>query len=312
MSEPRIAALKVDAIVIAFAPNAQQLNRLLAALTLECSRIYIMDNGGGREALIGAAHSGVVNIVDMKGNQGIGAALNRGFDLAAQAGSDFVTTFDQDSEPYPGQIAALIDGFARLRAAGINVAAVGPRTVDIRAARGFAHSFMRRRMGWPIEVNCENGKAHIEVDFLITSGSVISMTAFRAVGPYDPALFVDYTDIDWCLRSVARGYRLFGICSVTMPHELSSGPAATVMGMLVLSYRPVRRYYYARNVMRLCGRSYVPAGWKARLAAGLIARLVLLPVALGFSQGWTLHWLMLARGISHGIRNMGGPYPDAH
>jgi rhamnosyltransferase len=310
MNEPGTAALKVDAIVVAFAPDAQQFNRLLAVLALECHRIYVMDNGGGREAVIMTPQTATVSIVDMAGNQGIGAALNRGFEMAAEAGSDFVTTFDQDSEPSPGQVAALIDAFERLRAAGVNVAAVGPRTVDIREAKGFDHSFVRRRMGWPVAVNRGNGTAHIEVDFLITSGSVISMAAFHGVGPYDPALFVDYTDVDWCLRALARGYRLFGICSVTMPHELSSGPAATALGMRVLSYRPVRRYYYARNVLRLCGRSYVPQGWKARLVAGLVGRLFLLPVAVRFSRGWTLHWRMLVRGISDGIRNRGGAYPD--
>jgi rhamnosyltransferase len=311
MNEPGTAALKVDAIVVAFAPDGQQINRLLAALATECHRVYVMDNGGGRAAVIMTPQTATVSIVDMGGNQGIGAALNCGFDMAAKAGSDFVTTFDQDSQPCPGQIRALVDAFEQLRRSGANVAAVGPRTVDAREAKGFEHTFVRRRMGWPVAVDCDKRRMHVEVDCLITSGALISMAAFRDVGPYDPGLFVDYTDIEWCLRALARGYRLFGICSVTMSHELSSGPAATVLGMRVLSYRPVRRYYYARNVLRLCTRSYVPRGWKARLVSGLIGRLFLLPVAVRFSRGWTLHWRMLARGISDGIRDRGGAYPDS-
>ena len=312
MSEPGTAALKVDAIVVAFAPDEQQINKLLAVLALECHRIYVMDNGGGRRAVIMTPQLAAVSVVDMGGNQGIGAALNRGFQMAAAAGSEFVATFDQDSQPRRGQIGVLIEAFERLRAAGAKPAAVGPRTTDVREAKGVDHFFVRRRAGWPVAVDCGNGAPHVEVDFLITSGSVISMAAFHDVGPYDPSLFVDYTDIDWCLRALSRGYRLFGICSVTMPHELSSGPAAMALGIRVLNYRPVRRYYYARNALRLCGRRYVPAGWKARLAAGLIARLLLLPVALRFSRGWTLHWRMLTRGISDGIRKGGGAYPDSH
>jgi len=319
MSEPGTAAVapwssraifKVDAIVVAFSPDAQQINRLLDVLALECHRIYVMDNGGAREAVIITPQTAAVSIVDMGSNQGIGAALNRGFQMAVEAGSDFVTTFDQDSQPCRGQIGALVEAFEQLRRAGARIAAVGPRTVDMREAIGIDHLFVRRRMGWPVAVDCRNGTAHIEVDFLITSGALISMAAFHDIGQYDPALFIDYTDIDWCLRAVARGYRLFGICSVTMPHELSSGPAATALGMRVLNYRPVRRYYYARNVLRLCARAYVPPGWKARLMAGLIGRLLLLPVALRFSQDWTLHWRMLARGVSDGIRNRGGAYSD--
>lgn len=310
MSGPGTLAVSVDAIVVAYAPDSRQINRLLAVLAVECHHVYVMDNGGGREAVITTPETAAVSIVDMGGNQGIGAALNRGFEMAAAAGSNFVATFDQDSEPSAGTVASLVQAFERQRSSGAKVAAVGPRTLDPRQPKGFEHAFVRRRTGWPLPVYCRNCTAHIEVDFLITSGSVVSMAAFHEVGPYDPALFVDYTDVDWCLRALARGYRLFGICPVTMPHELSSGPAASLLGMRVLNYSPIRRYYYARNALRLCRRPYVPPGWKARLFAGVIGRIVLLPIALRFARGWTSHWRMLAQGVRDGIRNQGGAYSE--
>jgi rhamnosyltransferase len=300
---------RIAAIIVTFGPDELQINRLLRAVSLECEAVYVMDNGGGRDTIkVSPEIDATMQIVDMRGNRGIGEALNHGFRLAAAAGFDYVTTFDQDSEPTVGQITALIKAIEELGSMGRKVAAVGPCIVDLRAATRFEHPFMRRTIGWPKATYCTVGSKYIETDFLITSGSVISMAAYRGVGHYDPDLFVDYTDIEWCFRALTRGYRLFGICSVTMPHELSSGLAGTAFGVTILGYSPIRRYYYARNAVLLCGRSHVAIGWKARLLLGLIGRLLLLPVAVKFSAGWTKSWIMLTRGFIDGIRGISGPY----
>jgi rhamnosyltransferase len=301
---------RIAAIVVTFGPDELQINRLVRVLALECAAVYVMDNGGGGDTIkVSPEIDAAIQIVDMGGNRGIGEALNHGFRLAAAAGFDYVTTFDQDSEPAVGQITALIRATEELESTGRNVAAVGPCIVDLRAARRFEHPFMRRTIGWPTATRCAAGSKYIETDFLITSGAVISVAAYLGVGQYDPDLFVDYTDMEWCFRAVTRGYRLFGICSVTMSHELSSGLSATALGLTVLGYSPIRRYYYARNAVLLCGRSHVAIGWKARLLMGLIGRLLLLPVAVKFSAGWTNDWLMLTRGVVDGIRGISGPYP---
>lgn len=303
------AAGRIAAIVVAFGPDELQINRLIRVLALECEAVYVMDNGGGSDAVkVSPDNYVAIHIVHMGGNKGIGEALNHGFRLAAAAGFDYVTTFDQDSEPTVGQIAALIKAIEELESTGRKAAAVGPCIVDVRAAMRFEHPFMRRRIGWPTAARCTVGCKYIETDFLITSGSVILMAAYIGVGQYDPDLFVDYTDMEWCFRALTRGYRLFGICSVTMSHELSTGLTATALGLTVLGYSPIRRYYYARNAVLLCGRSHVAVGWKARLLIGLIGRVFLLPVAVRFSTGWTNHWLMLTRGLIDGIRGIRGPY----
>jgi rhamnosyltransferase len=303
------ARSSIAAVVVAFAPCSAQLNRLIGVLVMECKQVYVMDNGGGREAIAAASEvETAMHIIDMGGNKGIGEALNQGMRLAAAAGFDYVTTFDQDSEPATGQITALISAFEELKSTGTNVAAVGPRIVDLRGGRQFEHPFMRRTIGWPTAAHCPAGANYIATDFLITSGAVISLAAHAGVGPYDPGLFVDYTDMEWCFRALKRGYRLFGICSVTMSHQLSSGTPAKALGMTILEYSPVRRYYYARNVVLLARRSCATAGWKARLMIGLIGRVLMLPVVFKFSRGWSGDWLMLARGIVDGIMGIDGAY----
>lgn len=301
------ASRSIAAIVVAYGPDPLRLNRLLAALGRQCNAVYVIDNGGGREAITTAsAFDGWLRIIDMRGNKGLGEALNHGFRLAAAAGFAYATTFDQDSEPAPGQVKALIGAFEDLASRGTKVGAVGPRIVDLRGPKPLEHCFVRRAAGWPSAFECSSEVNYVDTDFLITSGSVISMAAHAEVGPYDAGLFVDYTDMEWCFRALSRGYRLFGICAVTMSHDLSAGESPSAFGMTILSYGPTRRYYYARNVVHLLRMPHVPTGWKARLLLGLIGRVFLLPAALKFSRGWTRHWSLLGRGILDGVMGIGG------
>ena len=300
-------ARRIAGVVVTFGPDPTQLHRLLEVLLRECGAVYMMDNGGGRAAIDGTAlHA--VRVVDMQGNAGLGAALNRAFDAAAGAGCEYVATFDQDSDPAPGQIAALTEVLEQQIAGGSNVAAVGPRIIDVRESKAFEHPFVRTIRGWPSATFCTPGVDYVETDFLITSGTVVSIAAYRRIGPYDAGLFVDFTDIDWCFRAVARGYRLLGVCAISMPHELGTGVTAKALGITIVAYAPMRRYYYARNAVLLARRPHVSVGWKARLLVGVLSRLILLPVAVKFSSGWTRSWTMLARGFKDGLKRCDGAY----
>ena len=298
----------VAAIVVAYQPVASQINRLIAVLAQECRMVYVMDNGGGRDAIANTLRTdSAVHIVDMKGNQGIGAALNLGFQLAKTAAIRYVATFDQDSEPPHGLIGGLANALEQLTSNALRVAAVGPRVVDLRNDKEFEYAFMHRRAGWPTAVRCSRQSAYVEADFLITSGCLISLEAFECVGPFDQSLFVDCTDMEWCFRARAIGYRLFGVCTAVMPHELGTGAFARALGITILGHSPLRRYYYARNTVRLAKLSHVAVGWKARMLLGLLARILLLPFAVRFASGWRKDWLMLLRGAADGMTGTGGP-----
>jgi rhamnosyltransferase len=309
MSVSNSTAAHIAAIIVAFRPERGQINRLIRTLVRECRIVYVMDNGGGQAAIAGELDSTqVVQVVDMNGNQGIGAALNRGFRLASEAGIHYVMTFDQDSEPPPGLAAKLVQAVQQLAERGVRVGAVGPRIVDVRHAPQFEYPFMRRRLGWPSANRCSSGAQLIEADFLITSGCLVPLAAYQAVGGFDAELFVDFIDMEWCFRARAAGYGSFGICGAIMPHELGLGGAEAAFGMTVINHSPVRRYYFARNTIRVLRLPHFAAGWKLRLLLSLIARLVLLPVAMRFRKGWTQHWLMLGRGVVDGVARVGGPY----
>jgi rhamnosyltransferase len=298
-------------VVIAYRPTAAQLNSLVSALQGQCHTVLVMDNGGARAALSGGwAQDRAVQCVDMNGNAGLGAALNRGFELGRQMGRSFVVSFDQDSAPPPGMIEELAKAYHNMIVQGVPLAAVGPRFVDHRLGRSFEYPFLRLRRGWVRALRCAtdaDSNALVETDFLITSGCMIGMAAYDAIGAFDVDMFVDCTDMEWGFRATSRGYRLYGVCAAIMSHELGSGGTTKIMGLTQLGYSPVRRYYYARNNVRLLWLSHLAAGWKFRLAVGVLARALLLPLAPRSRQGLRREWLMFMRGVWDGLKRVGGP-----
>ena len=69
--------------------------------------MILVDNGGcEREFLRNLADLGITYI-DCKGNKGLGAALNIGFQIASDSGLEFVVMFDQDSAPSHDHVSKL-------------------------------------------------------------------------------------------------------------------------------------------------------------------------------------------------------------
>lgn len=97
-------------VVVATKDRPQSLARCLALLsrqTLPVSDIVVVDNGSmGRETERVVADAGSRYMAQTRG--GLSAARNRG---AAEASGDIVAYLDDDCEPEPGWLEAIVDGF---------------------------------------------------------------------------------------------------------------------------------------------------------------------------------------------------------
>ena len=300
----------VCAVVVAYKPAPAQLVSLIRSLAAQCGDVLVIDNGGA--AAICATEPDwpeQVACVAMAGNAGLGAALNRGFALARDRGARYVISFDQDSAPRTGTVSGLLHAHQTLTDKGQRVAAVGPRFVDDRYGGVGAFPFMRLVRGWPRAIGCSGGAEFVETDFLITSGCLVSLSAYETVGEFDVGMFVDCTDVEWGFRANSMGFKLYGVCSVTMRHELGLGESATILGLTILSYSPVRRYYQARATVRLLQLPHVPWAWKLRMSMGLMGRWIFLPFRRS-TLSWRGEWRMYGKGIWAGLRGVRGGISD--
>ncbi|BCQ24041.1 glycosyltransferase family 2 protein [Caballeronia sp. NK8] len=274
----------------------ERANRLAAA-----TRCVVVDNtpeSSGAAAL--GLDPGITYIAN-RANVGIARAINQGVEALIRAGCSTAILFDQDSEPPATLITELPQQIARSEAAGERVALVGPAYDDPRL-RGVA-PFVR--FGWcRLDRVAPTGHTPLDVDFLISSGSCINLRFWRDIGPMEDALFIDFVDLEWCVRAKRKGFRVLGIPWIRMTHELGGEPVR-VFGRAYPMHGPLRHYYQFRNVIALIRRASMPMTWKS-------TEIVKLPVRMVIYCMWPTerarHLRMALRGIRDGWLGRLGPY----
>jgi rhamnosyltransferase len=286
---------QVAAIVVLFHPDWDFVLPNLARLAGQVGSIVLVDNTPDPLPPIEPLRDNVV-LITLAENTGIAHAQNVGAAEAERRGAEYLVFFDQDSEIDESLIARLLEALATLTALGEAVAAVGPRPFD--TTKGEKHL--------PPMVDIEPvGDRFTRVWHLISSGSLISLETFHAVGPMDASLFIDSVDHEWCWRARQRGYSCFIDESVLMYHALGSA-VVRILGYPIRNTEPTRLYYQFRNQVRLIfyyHQAVVPWSWR-------IKRLLILPpkifVYLSFGP---MRWRKLTAmytGIRDGLFNRGG------
>lgn len=298
----------IAALVIGYKPDLAVVDALLLRLMGEAAAVFLIDNGGSQAYLSGSPEEkSRVHYINMGGNQGLGAALNRGMAEARAKGFRYVTTFDQDSAPPCGMVTALLRAMQARQAEDPQCVAVGPVFHDQREAGERSFPVYREQGGRICSVPVPPGAGLLEVDMLITSGMLVDSNAWEAGLKYDDGLMVDYTDTDWCFRARAAGKRLFVLAEARMAHSVSDARPVRILGVHFLRYSPIRRYYYFRNTVYFLQKPYVSMAWRFRLLAGMTVRL---PVNLLIDEQ-PLRGLQFAlKGVWHGLRGRLGPYPS--
>lgn len=296
---------RVWACVVAYHADPARLRTLVETLQADVERVVIVDNAPAGDAIASLAGPSVIYL-PMARNVGTSGAMNRAWTTALEGGAQFLATFDQDSRPAQGLIARLADSFSRAEARGLPVAAVGPAKVDPRTnttLRILRPVRWRKRYAAVADTPQSGEPASVEVDHLITSGCLISADAFRAVGPYDDRLFLDYVDIEWSLRARAKGLMLLCDPTSSMPHVIGDD-VVRVGPFRVWLHQPRRNGLLVRNHVLLWRAPDVSIPWllvdARQVAAKLLVHMVAAPKRIE-----RVRWI--AKGLADGLRGRGGP-----
>lgn len=79
----------------------------------------------------------------------------------------------------------------------------------------------------------------------------------------DESLFIDYVDTEWCLRAIAKGYKVYAATSAKMSHAIGD-KAIKVLAWHVPVHSAFRRYYRLRNGLLLARMKHIPPLIKVR------------------------------------------------
>lgn len=90
----------------------------------------------------------------------------------------------------------------------------------------------------------------------------------------DESLFIDFVDLEWCVRARNKGYRVLGVPWLTLAHELGDAPVK-VLGRTYPMHSAVRHYYLFRNAVALMLRREMPLTWKSTELVKMPGRLLI-------------------------------------
>ena len=303
-SLPTTESASVLAVIVSYKPNHARLLALLQSVAGQVSRMVVVDNGSSQETvqyLRTLTARLDFELIEFEQNRGIAAAHNAGIRLAKDRKHEYVLLLDHDSRLEPLCVSALLRAHQSLSSAGVRLAAVGPQYRD--ETSGMPAPFLRYTRWRSVKVYPRNALDTVEASVLISSGSLIAVTAIDAIGPMDEGLFVDGVDWDWCFRASSLGYRLYGIGAACMTHSLGDSGLSLWRWVIPL-HSPLRHYYAYRNAILLCRRSTVPWSWKLHFSSRLVIRfaiyMVLAPHRLQRCR-------FISRGVVDGLANRSGP-----
>jgi rhamnosyltransferase len=304
---------RVSAIVVTFNPNMVTLDAIFAALRPQVDRVVIVDNGsaaGTVSPLTSLAERYACTLEALETNLGIAAAQNRGVAVAirdAGATTDphchYVLFLDHDSIPAPDMVGRLMAADVRVRAKRVRVGGVGPLIVDKRT--GTDGRFVRAKKWWVGRDACTMDCSEINVDFLISSGTLCRLDVFKDIGGMNEGLFIDHVDTDWCLRATGQGYRLYGVCDARLMHTLGDDVVEVWAGRWreVFVHSPVRDYYMCRNTVLILRELSMSRAWRIFLVTRLIVSMLFFGLAV--APRW-IRLSRMARGIADGLAGRDG------
>jgi len=288
----------VIAIIVTFDPETEVLIALLKAIEPQVTDVIVVDNGSQNNIIVRIQQvipqNGV--LIEKGYNSGVATAINTGIAEASKLGASHVVLFDQDSIPAPNMVYSLLTAINERD----DVAAVGPCYSDIK---GQNTSPFVRLEGFTLKrITCKDGEV-ANVSHLISSGCLISMDVLKTIGDMQDSLFIDYVDIEWCLRAVHKGYSLLGVGSAHMQHDLGDD-FACVFGRTLPVHSPLRQYYFIRNGVWVLRQSWVSNRWRIMDLRRLLSKYIIYSF---FAGERFKNFKMMSLGIWHGLVGKEGP-----
>lgn len=307
MDVDRITELNTLALVVLYNPDAGAITRLERVLA-QVSRLLVVDNTPlvDRNRTVwqwGASCESVVFLENAE-NIGLGAAYNLGFAEACRRRVSWVLVLDQDTEltnDYLSTVSERLDSVSYKDSKGRTVGVIGVN---------FVNSAVSLTQVGEVE-------AVLSVSAVISSGSLVSLAAWNASPRFDEGLFIDYVDIDFCMKIKSMGYGVVLIGDVLMKHSLGNPGENSLFGFhtrFTSNYPAFRHYYMSRNFLVIARRhGFVNKLWlfnemKKRLKFDILSLLMegnrpqmLLAISAGMFDGCRGH---MGKRESHSVSRL--------
>jgi GT2 family glycosyltransferase len=186
--------------------------------------VVVVDNGSDdRSALAALAAPPRVRVVPLPRNVGFGAGSNAGIRIALDGGADWVWLLNNDAEPEPAALAAMLaagEVDASIGAVGCILDETppgGPRSIVFGGGHVSFASGRPRHHARPV--------ATADVDYLCAASILVRRAALEHAGVFDERFFLYWEDVDLCFRLRAAGFRLVVAGDAVVRHRAHASQA---------------------------------------------------------------------------------------
>lgn len=221
---------RIAGVVVLYRPG-EELAANIASYSGAVEVLFAVDNSGDEAAATAERLREFGNLIYIPNgrNLGVAGALNIGAELALKRGCDLLLTMDQDSRALPGMVEEMLACLLSHE----------PERVGIVSP---FHAARPGEIPWG-GVDC------LELPHAMTSGNLLNLGAYREAGPFLDELFVDFVDIEYCLRLRAGGFRILRANRAVLEHRVGDLLRFGLFSknLYVTSHAPFRKYYKTRN-----------------------------------------------------------------
>lgn len=252
----------------------------------QVEKLYVIDNSPVSADWITewARQQATISYHQLEANPGIAAALNRAAQLAFVEGFDYLLTMDDDSQAPADLVAQMLTYLAQ------------PTTSDQIGILSPHHVLTTA----PLSKSAEPEKAR-PVMTTMTSGNLLNLRIYQAVGPFLESLFIDVVDHEYYLRLQQLGYQVVELPWVQLTHRL--GLQKKRLGLSFVSHNPLRNYYLVRNSV------YVARRYPTYLTYALKSVLLEAVKAILLEDQPFARLQKISQGVADGLRGRLGKRP---
>ncbi len=217
---------KIAGVVVLYHPDEKVIQNINTYIK-DIDILYAVDNSEKKNDTIISEIKAIDKVVyvDNKGNKGIAYAQNRGAHRAIKAGYEWLLTMDQDSSASENMMLLLAEYIENH-----DTSKVGIVTAYQKPTYEKNNYFLRE---------------YQQVLVAMSSGNIINLKAYQAIGGFLNKLFIDMVDNEYCLRLNQQGYKVIMVNKAILYHNL--GAIKIVDNIMFTSHNPIRLYYYVRN-----------------------------------------------------------------
>jgi rhamnosyltransferase len=231
------SSTEICAVVVTYNADAAFSERL-ARIRRQVGGVIVVDNGsdeGTREMLRTCTANPSIALVLNADNVGIARAFNIGVERAVALGFAAVLLMDHDTSVNEEMVEELL-----------RVEAAHPARSELAVIGSGYHDDNDEASQASVFAAADSWE---EVESVISSGSLIPLASHAIVGPFRDELFIDYVDVDYCLRARAKGLRVIKTKKPLMSHSIGASTRQRWLWTTkwVRNHSPDRRYYIARN-----------------------------------------------------------------